>query len=219
MADTNETVFFIDDDLVERLMRGDTAPSDQTSATKKKRPAEVNALAAAVKLASDGKLDEAVKDLERAESQGENPVEVQTGLGHLRFEQQKWDEAAGSYSQVVELEPKHRTAHYNLGLTLRWREKFAEDASRFRPRSPSIRSAGRRRSASCSSRNPPAFSKISRLTDRPNQDRAHFGKASRCISFDGRRTASFIANCCRQFQLSRASGESDRAVNRLRTAR
>src|SRR5580698_7250958 len=117
MADTNETVFFIDDELIERLMRGDTAPAPDTSnPAKKKRPAETSALATAVKLASDGKLDEAVKELERAASQGENPIEVQTGLGHLRFEQQKWDEAARSYSKVIELDPKHRTAQYNLGL-------------------------------------------------------------------------------------------------------
>src|ERR1035437_952339 len=113
MPDNNETVFFIDDDLVERLMRGDTAPADPT---KKKRPAEASALATAVKLASDGKLDDAVKELERALSRGENAVEVETGLGHLRFEQQKWDEAARAYSKVIELDPKNRTAHYNLGL-------------------------------------------------------------------------------------------------------
>ena len=94
MPDNNETVFFIDDDLVERLMRGDTAPADPT---KKKRPATVSALATAVKLASDGKLDDAVNELERAANEGENPVEVQTGLGHLRFEQQKWDEAARAW--------------------------------------------------------------------------------------------------------------------------
>src|ERR1700691_3772979 len=115
MPDNNETVFFIDDDLVERLMRGDTAPAD---ASKKKRPAAVSALASAVKLASDGKLDDAVKELERAANEGENPVDVQNGLGHLRFEQQRWEEAARSYAKVIELDAKHRTAHYNLGLVL-----------------------------------------------------------------------------------------------------
>jgi hypothetical protein len=93
MADNNETVFFIDDDLIERLMRGDTAPADPS---KKKRPATVSAFASAVKLASDGKLDDAIKELERAASEGENPIDVQNGLGHLRFEQQNWDEAARS---------------------------------------------------------------------------------------------------------------------------
>ena len=46
MPDNNETVFFIDDDLVERLMRGDTAPADPT---KKKRQASVSALATAAR--------------------------------------------------------------------------------------------------------------------------------------------------------------------------
>src|SRR5580658_7498706 len=108
MPDTNETVFFIDDNLIERLMRGDTSPADPA---KKKRATTVSALATAVKLASDGKLDDAVKELERAAAEGENPIEVQTGLGHLRFEQQKWDEAARSYAKVIELDPKNRTAH------------------------------------------------------------------------------------------------------------
>src|SRR5579863_7692836 len=123
MAENNDTVFFIDDDLVERLMRGDTAPADLT---KKKRPATVSALATAVKLASDGKLDDAVKELERAASQGENPVEVHTGLGHLFFEQQKWDDAAAAYWKVVELDPKNRTGHYNLGLVKERQGKFEE---------------------------------------------------------------------------------------------
>src|SRR5580704_4880359 len=126
MADNNETVFFIDDDLIERLMRGDTTPADPS---KKKRAVTVSAFANAVKLASDGKLDEAVKELERASSEGENPVDVHNGLGHLRFEQQKWDEAAHSYQKVIELDPKNRTAQYNLGLVLERQANF-EDASK-----------------------------------------------------------------------------------------
>jgi hypothetical protein len=67
MPDTNETVFFIDDELIERLMRGDTAPADPT---KKKRAMAVSALSTAVKLATDGKLDDAVRELERASNEG-----------------------------------------------------------------------------------------------------------------------------------------------------
>ena len=126
MPDSNETVFFIDDDLIERLMRGDTAPADPA---KKKRPATVSALAAAVKLASDGKLDDAVKELERAAAEGENPIEVETGLGHLRFEQQKWDDAARCYSKAIEADANHRTAHYNLGLALERQGKFTDRKS------------------------------------------------------------------------------------------
>ena len=66
-------VFFVDDELIERLMRGDT-PADTSSG--KKRPASSTALGSAVKLAGAGKLDEAVKELEAAASRGEDPAEV-----------------------------------------------------------------------------------------------------------------------------------------------
>ena len=60
MPENNQHVFFVDDDLIEKLMRGD-AVDDKN---KKKRPASTSALAKAVSLASEGKLDEAVKELE-----------------------------------------------------------------------------------------------------------------------------------------------------------
>src|SRR5258708_2066582 len=115
MPETNEQVFFVDDDLIERLMRGD-APAEDPS--KKKRPATASSLAKAIALATEGKLDDAIKELEAAAKRGESPVEVYAGLGHLRFEQQNWNEAANSYRKVAETDPKHRTAHYNLGLCL-----------------------------------------------------------------------------------------------------
>jgi tetratricopeptide (TPR) repeat protein len=88
-------------------------------------------LAKAVALASEGKLDDAIKELEEGAKRGENPVEVQTGLGHLRFEQKNWAEAARAYGKVAELEPKHRTAHYNLGLCLERQGKFEEADKQF----------------------------------------------------------------------------------------
>src|SRR5579862_7613397 len=128
MADnTEQNVFVVDDDLIERLLRGD-APEDPS---KKKRQVESSALAAAIKLASDGKLDEAVKELERAASKGESPNEIHGALGHLKFEQQKWSEAAEWYRKVTTAEPKHRTAHYNLALCLERQGKFADAAAGF----------------------------------------------------------------------------------------
>ena len=120
-------VFFIDDDLIERLLRGDAAPASP----KQKRPAAASGLAAAVTLATEGKLDDAVRELEAALARGENPLEVQSALGHLRFEQQKWSEAQGHYAKVAAQEPKHPTAHYNLGLCLERQAKFEEAAKEF----------------------------------------------------------------------------------------
>ena len=63
MADTKDQhVFFVDDDLIERLMRGDSVEDP----TRKKRPASSTALSRAVLLASDNRLDDAVKELEAA---------------------------------------------------------------------------------------------------------------------------------------------------------
>src|SRR5450432_3797533 len=129
MAQNNgpQEVFFIDDDLIERLLRGDAAPASP----KQKRPAASSGLATAVALATEGKLDDAVRELEAALGRGENPIEVQSGLGHLRFEQQNWSEAQRHYTKVAEQEPKHPTAHYNLGLCLERQSKFAEAAKEF----------------------------------------------------------------------------------------
>src|SRR5579862_7816244 len=122
MPDSNgQHIFFIDDELVERLMRGDTP---DTSSSKPKRPASSSALAVAVKLAGSGRLDDAVKELEGAEGRGESPVEVYSGLGHLRFEQQKWDEAEGSYAKAAEADPSQSASYYNLGLVQERQSKF-----------------------------------------------------------------------------------------------
>src|SRR5258706_5931936 len=129
MPESNEQqAFFIDDDLVERLMRGDAAPDKASDKAKQQRPVELSALAKAIKLAGEGKLDDAVRELEAAAKRGENPIEVSIALGHLRFEQQNWVEAARCYASAAELEPKHRTAFYNLGLALERQSEF-DDAS------------------------------------------------------------------------------------------
>src|SRR6266481_1682740 len=91
-ADKAQQVFFVDDDLIERLLRGDAAPIPP----KPQRPALSNSLAPAIELASEGKLDEAVQKLEGAlnhpeNARGENAAEIHNGLGHLRVEQQDWN--------------------------------------------------------------------------------------------------------------------------------
>src|SRR5579863_195404 len=109
---SDQTVFFVDDDLVERLMRGDS----DAAQGKAKRRAESPTLAKAVILASEGHVDDAIRALEGAAARGESPIEVHTGLGHLAFEQQNWTEAARNYAKATEIEPQNYTGHYNLGL-------------------------------------------------------------------------------------------------------
>jgi tetratricopeptide (TPR) repeat protein len=127
MADNNESVFFIDDELVERLMRGDTA--DVTK--KQARPSEVNALVIALRLANAGQLDEAVMELESAVAQGQNPADIYGAIGHIRFEQQQWEAATDCYVHVAETDEKHPTAFYNLGLCLERRAMYEEAVEAF----------------------------------------------------------------------------------------
>src|SRR5579862_1279082 len=129
MPDKNEQhVFFVDDELIERLMRGDAPVEDPA---RKKRPASSSSLAQALTLASGGHVDDAIRELEQAAERGESPVEVYSALGHLRFEQKSWEEAARSYGKVAGAEPVNRTAHYNMGLCLERQGKFEEAAKAF----------------------------------------------------------------------------------------
>src|SRR5665213_4252721 len=112
-ADNTQQVFFVDDDLIERLLRGDPAPVPP----KPRRPAYSSSLAPAIELASAGKLDDAVQKLEDAldhteNARSENAAEIHSGLGHLRFEQRDWNRAEHHYAKAVEQEPKNIAAHY-----------------------------------------------------------------------------------------------------------
>jgi tetratricopeptide (TPR) repeat protein len=178
-ANNQQRVFFVDDELVERLMRGDTLEDP----ARKKRPAASSALARAVAHASGGRLDDAVRELEGAAERGESPAEVYAALGHLRFEQKKWEEAARCYGKVAEAEPRHPTAHYNLGLCLERQDQFEEAAKAFETalsveekrwqaqlgRGLCLLQLGRFDQAI------PCFE--ASLKEMPNDDRALFGKA------------------------------------------
>jgi tetratricopeptide (TPR) repeat protein len=126
-ADNDSRLFFVDSELIERLLRGDTAPGP----AQQQRPVSSAGFAAAVALASEGRIDDAVRELESAAERGEDAMEVQTGLGHLRFEQRKWSEAQAHYARAAQLEPRHPTAHYNLGLCLERQSKFEDAATAF----------------------------------------------------------------------------------------
>jgi len=115
MADSNQqNVFFVDDDLIEKLMRGD-APA---AASKPKRPADSDALGKAIEFATAGRLDDAIRELEGAIRRGESSADLFSSLAHLYFEKKSWELAAASYRKVIGRESAHRTAHYNLGLCL-----------------------------------------------------------------------------------------------------
>lgn len=127
MAEHNQQAFFVDDELVERLLRGDSSASGKAS-----RPAAAPSLAQAVEQAAVGHLDDAAITLDRAAQQGEDQAEVYSALGHVRFEQQLWEEAAECYGKVAVLGgPQTAIARYNRGLALERQGKFEEAAAEF----------------------------------------------------------------------------------------
>src|ERR1051326_7058022 len=128
MQQNNENMFFVDDELIERLLRGE---SSGPAASKPKRPAESDTLATATKLATAGKLDEAIKELEGAASRGESPAEVYSGLGHLWFEKQNWQKAAECYGKSLEANGKDAATQYNLGLVLERTNKYDDASAKF----------------------------------------------------------------------------------------
>ena len=128
MAEQREaTVLFVDDDLIEKLLRGDSVAETPKPA----REVQSNALAKAIELVTAGKLDEAIEELNKAAESGKHVTDIHATLGHLWFEKRNWAEAAKHYHAVVEKDVKHQTAHYNFGLALQRQEKFEEAATEF----------------------------------------------------------------------------------------
>src|SRR6266567_7448045 len=92
-------------------------PPGVTPITKLKQQKKVNrTLAKAVSLHLEGKLETAARLLNKAIESGEKEPGLFTALGHIQYEMRDFDSAAVTYLQLVELEPLHRTGHFNLGV-------------------------------------------------------------------------------------------------------
>ena len=73
-------------------------------------------LARAVSLHLEGKRESAAKMLGKAIEGGERDPALYSALGHIQYEMRDYAGRRGIYGQLVELEPLHRTAHFNLGV-------------------------------------------------------------------------------------------------------
>ncbi len=140
-------------------------------------------LATAIQLATSGRLDEAAQALEEAAKRGDDPAEVYSALGHVRFEQHRWEDAAAAYAKVTSLDVKHPSARYNLGLCLERQGKLGEAATEFEAasgRNPKLWQAftGRGLCLLHAGQNDQAVRCFDEaLRSQPNNDRALFGKA------------------------------------------
>ena len=137
MADENS--FFVDEELIERLLGGgkeskkepqiDPAPKPESP----KRPVEAQ-LSSVLVLDREGKTEQALAVANKLvadmpiNKKDPDPLWVK---GHLHFEQKQFAEAAEAYRKAAEVDPNHRTAHYNYGLSLERLGDFQEASEAF----------------------------------------------------------------------------------------
>ena len=91
---------------------------EQKLSEAKKPPKPSPILVKAIMLHMEGKIEEAIKELQRGVKAGEKAVDVYAGLGHLQFEAGRFEAAADAYREVLAREPLHKTCHYNLAVCL-----------------------------------------------------------------------------------------------------
>ena len=81
-----------------------------------------------------------MRELRRTIEAGERHPALFSALGHVHYEVQDYAEAVNSYAQLLELEPAHRTGHFNMAVSLGKLARWAEAAaSLLKRRSKSIR--------------------------------------------------------------------------------
>ena len=112
---------------------GNGMPPGVTPITELKHQKRVNrTLSKAVSLHLEGKLEPAVRLLSKAIEGGEKEAGLYTALGHIQYEMRDFDGAALTYMQLVELEPLHRTGHFNLGVCHGHLKDWKSSAEAFR---------------------------------------------------------------------------------------
>ena len=115
----DKQVWVVDDALLSALF-GDDAPQ-----TDSKKRAASPGLSRAIKLHLDGKSAEALEELSRT-LPGEDSAEIHSARGHIEFEGGRYEDAAQSYSKVVEAHQNHKTAWFNLGVCQEKLQRYSE---------------------------------------------------------------------------------------------
>ena len=89
-------------------------------------------LSRAVSLHLEGKLENAARLLTKAIEGGETDAALFSALGHIQYEMRDYAAAAQTYARLVELEPLHRTGHFNRGVCLGNLQDWEPAADSFR---------------------------------------------------------------------------------------
>ena len=94
---------------------------------KSKSPGKPASLAQAVSLHLDGKLEEALEEINRALDNGGDPsLELLSAKAQIQFELEQFEEAAKSYERVLSMNPQHAHANLNLAVCLERMERWQE---------------------------------------------------------------------------------------------
>src|SRR5712672_2401375 len=95
------------------------------------QPATSQLFARAVSLHLDGRVDEALVELERALRGGEKRAEIYSAISYIHYERKQFEEATAAYRRLLELEPDHPNGCCNLALCLQATEQWKEAAQFF----------------------------------------------------------------------------------------
>src|SRR5262245_34429301 len=139
MSDNEKWVWSSDDDPIPALFRPEPSASktdpglhlDLMAPETVKTPAASAALGKAVALHLEGKTETALKELSAAIDGGQNLAELHAAMGHILFEQQRYDDAAKSYLKAAQADLKSKTASYNRGVCLERLERWPDAANAF----------------------------------------------------------------------------------------
>ena len=195
---SDQWLWFADEELIEALAR-----QDVLDLKSEKRPVLSAALARALALNTQGKTEEALREITAALDAGEILPELIWTKAHLEFQLGQYEAALEDYREMLESAPDNKAGVYNTALCLEKLERFEEaleafgKAAELNPKLPGptltwvcvICIAGmRRRRCRCSNSGcGPALPTIARCTEK------------RCLSRcpgARKRPCSCTPNCC-----------------------
>ena len=113
--------------------------SKTTSKTSSQDSVKPASLAKAVSLHMEGKLAEALDEINRVLETGEGTLEIFSAKAQIQFELEMYEDAAQSYAKLLSMHPKHANANLNMAVCLermgRWQEAadFFEKAAEAQP--------------------------------------------------------------------------------------
>src|SRR6266852_2671335 len=85
-----------------------------------------SAFGKAVSLHLDGKLPEALVELNAAIEKGEESPEMLSAKAHIHFELEHYDDAVRTYEKLLLVSPKHSAANFNVAICYEKLSRWAE---------------------------------------------------------------------------------------------